>query len=272
MLRSGRMTAVAVLFGCQLYAPVADTDELRAPVIAIIIDDLGYDLAAGERAARLPGPVACSVLPHTPASRRLARVCHRLGKEVLLHLPMQAADPAHDPGTGVLTLRQDREELIGRLTGALEAVPHVTGVNNHMGSLLTRNLATMQWIMAQLRGSGSLFYVDSYTTPASVAMRVARANGLPTARRDVFLDADPDPEAVALELSRLVDEARTAGFALAIGHPLPVTLALLERALPALAADGIMLVSVAELVRRSTVEDVPWLATYSYPSHPASRN
>lgn len=263
-------TASALLSGLLFFSAICAADS-RVPVIAIIIDDLGYHLLDGERAARLPGPVACSILPHTPSSRHLARRCHTLGKEVLLHLPMQAQDHTADPGPGVLTMAQDRAELIDQLSSDLEAVPYVSGVNNHMGSLLTLNLAKMQWVMSELHRIGSLYFIDSYTTPSSVALRVARANGLPTARRDVFLDPDPSRDAVAMQMDRLLDEARMTGFALGIGHPHATTMAVLEEVLPMMAADGIILVSVAELVRRSTVEEVPWLATYSYPSHPVSR-
>lgn len=263
-------TVSALLSAVLLFSTICAADT-GVPVIAIIIDDLGYHLLEGQRAARLPGPVACSILPHTPSSRPLARRCHTLGKEVLLHLPMQPQDRAADPGPGVLTMAQDRAELINQLSSNLEAVPFVSGVNNHMGSLLTLNLAKMQWLMSELHRTGSLYFIDSYTTPSSVALRVARANGLPTARRDVFLDPDPSRAAVATQMDRLLDEARTTGFALGIGHPHATTLAVLEEVLPVMAADGIMLVSVAELIRRSTVEEVPWLATYSYPSQAVSR-
>ena len=56
--------------------------------IAIIIDDLGYQLEAGRRAIELPGPVAYAILPGTPSGRALAETAHRNGKEVLLHLPL----------------------------------------------------------------------------------------------------------------------------------------------------------------------------------------
>jgi len=57
---------------CMLGQPaLADLPE-ALPRIAIIIDDLGYGLAAGERAVSLPGPIAYAVLPATPRGRVLA--------------------------------------------------------------------------------------------------------------------------------------------------------------------------------------------------------
>ncbi|MGB5588331.1 MAG: divergent polysaccharide deacetylase family protein [Gammaproteobacteria bacterium] len=240
------------------------------PVVAIIIDDMGNSRHYGLQAAALPGPVACSVLPHTPRARELAAACHREGKEVMLHLPMQAADPMEQPGPGVLTLRQDRAELLERLDAAVDAVPYASGMNNHMGSLLTRHLAQMQWLMSELSARRDWFFVDSFTTPGSVAWRVAIANGLPTARRDVFLDNSGEPADIRAEIERLKVEARQNGFAVAIGHPRATTLAALQEEIPRLQAEGIMLVSVEELIRRSSKEAAPWLV-YSSPSPPGLR-
>ena len=47
------------------------------PLLAIIIDDLGNARSAGERTASLPGPVTCSVLPHTPLATELAKSCKK---------------------------------------------------------------------------------------------------------------------------------------------------------------------------------------------------
>ena len=81
------------------------------PRIAIIIDDLGYRLDAGRRAIALPGPLSFAVLPGTPQGRELARVAHESGKEVLLHLPLEAV--AHDgpPEPGGLTLDMTRSQF-----------------------------------------------------------------------------------------------------------------------------------------------------------------
>ena len=68
-------------------------------------------------------------------------------------------------------------------------------------------------------------------------------------KRDVFLDPDPSPEAIEREFERLKSLARKRGRALAIGHPYPTTLDVLERELPKLADEGFELVRVSELLR-----------------------
>jgi polysaccharide deacetylase 2 family uncharacterized protein YibQ len=251
---------------CGLLLCVSATSAEPAR-IAIIIDDLGYEFAAGQRAVNLPGPVTCAVLPDTPRGRDLANAAHAAGKEVLLHLPLQSeSDMGHaDPGT--IVLDTTREEFAASFARSLASVPNVIGVNSHKGSLLTRHPGHMSWLMEEIRAHGNLLFVDSYTTHRSVALSVARESGIPAVRRDVFLDTDRDPASVEREFERLKRLARSRGFAMGIGHPYTETLELLERELPRLAAEGIELVSIGDYValknaatRVATVETASELA------------
>lgn len=217
------------------------------PRIALIIDDLGDRPVEGERAVLLPGPIAMAFLPHTPHARRLAERAHASGKEVMLHLPLQAVN-GEDLGPGAIMLDTQEGEFRARFAESLASVPHVTGINTHMGSLLTRHPGHMQWLMAAIGGSGTLFFVDSYTAVESVALSFAHEAGIPAARRDVFLDPDPTPAAIEYQFARLLRVARERGSAIGIGHPYPATLEVLERELPGLAAQGIELVTVSRLI------------------------
>jgi uncharacterized protein len=224
---------------------------LRAgpPVLSLIIDDLGEQLDAGSRAVDLPGPVALAFLPHTPHAARLARKAHAGGKEVLVHLPMQAKQPLA-LGHGGLTLDMDEPAVLASLRASLASVPHAGGVNNHMGSLLTRHPGHMTWVMGELARHGGLFFVDSRTSAHTVARRMAEEAGLATTQRDVFLDDDPSPAAIRAQFARLVQIARRKGSALAIGHPYPSTLGVLEELLPGLEKEGLRLVAVRDLIAR----------------------
>lgn len=218
------------------------------PRIALIIDDLGYGLAAGRRAIELPGPVACAVLPATPRARVLAEIAAEHGKEVLLHLPLQAQNARGAVDPGALHMDMSRESFAAAFAENIAAVPHVAGVNNHRGSLLTRHPGHMRWLMEELNARDGLFFVDSYTTHQSVALQAAAEAGVPAARRDVFLDVDRSTAAVASAFERLKTLARRRGSAIGIAHPYPETLEFLEQALPRLSADGYELVSLRELI------------------------
>ncbi|NIR58018.1 MAG: divergent polysaccharide deacetylase family protein, partial [Gammaproteobacteria bacterium] len=193
------------------------------PVVAIVLDDLGPGWRQGRRAVTLPGAVTCAFLPHTPHAQGLARLAHAEGKEVMLHLPMQPVD-ARPLGPGGLILDMTRAAFVRRLRDDLRAVPHVRGVNNHMGSLLTRHPGHMAWLMREL-GRGRLYFVDSRTTAATVARRLARERGVRNTERDVFLDNRRSPGAIRAQLHALLAQARRRGTATAIGHPYPETLA-----------------------------------------------
>lgn len=198
--------------------------------LALIIDDLGNQQHLGQRAVQLPGAIAVAVLPHTPFARTLAQQAHDQGKEVLVHLPMQPERSDLALGPDGLRLEQTFTEFTGTLATAVAAVPFASGVNNHMGSLLTRDVRHMHWLMRELRRD-ELFFIDSYTTHLSLGLGTALAQGVPALKRDVFLDADPDPAAIAFQWSRLLGIANENGFAVAIAHPYPVTLDFLEAVL-----------------------------------------
>ncbi len=246
----GRFCRVAKhpLHGCLVFISLMTTPAFAAgPQLAIIIDDLGHRPVEGHRAVALPGTVAVAVLPHTPHGEKLARAAHAAGKEVLLHLPLEPVDEECLMGPGSLWLDMTREEFSRTLQENLDAVPYAVGVNNHMGSLLTRHPGHMGWLMGALSDQ-DLFFVDSYTTNASVALATADEHGVSAVRRDIFLDRNSDIEAIRAQLATALERARRTGSVLIIGHPYPETLGVLETALPELEAQGFELVTVAGLI------------------------
>ena len=247
--RSRGAGAIAALW-IAAWALASATPALAGPArIALIIDDLGNGLASGRRAASLPGPVAMAILPYTPHGRAIAGDARAAGKEVLLHLPLEPADYMGALGPGEISMESSRPDVARVLAQDLASVPHVVGVSTHMGSLLTRHPGHMGWLMEAISTRGGLFFVDSYTTPRSIALRMARERGLPAARRDVFLDDDADPSAIAAAFAQLKAVARQRGSALGIGHPYHETLDFLEQALPALRHEGFEIVPVLRVLQ-----------------------
>jgi hypothetical protein len=243
------MTWTRTCLAATLLFIASHTGAAGQPRVAIIIDDLGYQLAAGRRAIGLPGPVTFAVLPGTPRAAVLAEWAHERGKEVLLHLPLQAnSNDKVDEPIGI-DLDMSRETLASTFDVALSSVPYVVGVNGHRGSLLTRHPGHMQWLMEEIRARNDLFFVDSYTTAHSVALQMATEAGVSAVRRDVFLDPDRSPDTVARQFERMKLLARKRGFVVAIGHPYEATLELLEKELPKLREQGIELVTISKLVK-----------------------
>lgn len=240
------------------------------PVVAIVIDDLGHRTELGHRVLELPGPVALAILPHTPHGPSLAYEAATRGREVLLHLPMQATEPG-PLGPGALTLDMGESALAETLDAALRTVPSASGVNNHMGSLLTRHPGHMTLLMRELK-SRRLYFLDSRTTTATVAEAMAHEQGLPALRRDIFLDGDGhDAAFVRRQLARLIEVAHHNGHAVAIGHPIETTLSALEEFLPvAESTHGVHVVPVARVIAAKEQGRTPWQASL-FPSPKTSR-
>lgn len=251
-------------------AATADPPPHQHPVIALILDDLGNQREEGLRSVALPGPVTYAVLPDTPWAVQIASLAHAQGKEVMLHLPMQAVQD-RPLGPGGVTMEMSELAVKRALEASLATIPHVRGVNNHMGSLLTRHPGHMDWLMQVLAERGDLYFVDSRTTAESVALRVAMERRVPSVDRDVFLDSEPgDPDYVSRQFDQLVAIAHRHGMAVGIGHPYPATLELLESRLGELRAQGIELVPVSELLDLRERRQA-WQASLS-PSPTAAKN
>lgn len=249
---------VALIIGHSATANPADH-----PKVVIIIDDLGYKPALDRRVLELPREIAIAVLPGAPNATAIARSAHAQQRQILVHLPMQSLNETSNAtllDSAALTDQTTRDELRQIVAGAFAAVPHASGLNNHMGSLMTQRTEPMRWLMESLACRRDAYFIDSFTTADSVALSTAQLMHIPAMRRHVFLDDDPDYDAVVAELERLVIRARKDGQAVAIGHPLPETLQALVHVLPTLESQGVQLVSLEDVVHRPEREADPELA------------
>ena len=240
------------------------TDLITQPAISIIIDDMGYRLREGNRAINLPGALTYSFLPLSPHSTTLSKSAHDQSKEIMLHLPMQA-ESGNKLGPGGLTESMTEKQFSQVLESSIESIPHARGFNNHMGSLLTKNQLWMTRLMREVAIDKKLFFVDSKTTSQSIALQTARAEGLKTSKRDIFIDHEESVEFIQRQLKKLIKRAKSKGTALAIAHPKKMTLAILEKWLPELEANGIKLVSVSTLINLQQEKRLALLKTPSPP-------
>jgi len=218
--------------------------------IAILIDDMGDNRALGERALALKGDISYAFLPHTQYAASLARAANQVGRDVLLHAPMESEEHLSLMGRGALTTSMSEQDLRVQLRENFDSIPFVQGFNNHMGSVLTRDRQRMRWLFEEAKAR-NVFFVDSRTTAESVALPEARAMGIPSFGRDIFLDHEDSASAISRQFDRLLQLARKRGFALAIGHPKKNTLSVLERRLAELHELGVVLVPVSKLTSSS---------------------
>lgn len=222
---------------------------MLAADLAIVIDDVGYNRERGLRAVALKAPITIAVLPFTPHSQYLAQQTSKAGKDLIIHQPMEALPSEHVRlEQDTLTTQMSSLEFDATIDRAIRAIPQTVGFSNHTGSLLTTRYEPMRRLMQQLNTRG-LFFLDSKTTSASVADKVADELGVTVLKRDIFLDHDRSPAAVLRAYEQAILVARRKGHAILVGHPYPITLSFLERALSRTPAD-INLVGVSQLVAK----------------------
>ena len=216
--------------------------------LAILLDDLGSDRATADAIFALHAPITISVLPYHANSQAIAAAAHQHGCAVMLHLPMQSVGN-ESPEQQELKPGLSGDEVRTLVEKMLDAVPQADGVNNHQGSEATADAALMSELMRVLKDDG-VFYVDSRTTPETVAYDTARREGVKTAFRNVpFLDDVQYKNAVKKQLRIAIQGAKQKGEAIAIGHPHRATLEALRETLPLAKTEGVQLVFVSELVR-----------------------
>lgn len=205
---------------------------MPATALVLVIDDLGQSLEAAEALAALPFPVTLALWPRASGTGAAANLAGQRGLDCLVHMPMEPLPRADGsrpkPGAGALFTDMSPQALAAALEPALSAVPTALGLNNHMGSRFTGSASASRQLCAQLAGRG-FAVLDSLTSPHSRLAEAARAAGLVSMIRAVFLDTNRKTDAILAALDAAAARARSGGFAVAIGHPYPETLSALRR-------------------------------------------
>jgi len=233
--------------------PVARTrlPKVKAIKVAIVIDDIGYDIPIARDFLNLPVPITLSIFPYAPHSKEIAREARSKHHEVLMHLPMEPEGypgKGKDPGPGALYVKMSSSEIVRQIDSDLDRIPEVCGVNNHMGSRFTCDPKCVKVLMETLK-KRKKFFLDSRTSTKSVGFKIAEEEGIPTAKRDVFLDNVRDVKKIRLQLDHLVERAKKKGYGVGIGHPHLATYLALKKAIPDYQKEGVEFVFISSLVR-----------------------
>ena len=236
----------------QRFAAVGDEGATTAPMVALVIDDVGLNRPGMRRAIAMPAPLTLAFLTYAPNLEKVTAEARRQGHELIVHVPMEPIDATEDPGPRALRTSFDADTVAEHLTWALSRFEGYVGLNNHMGSKFTAWPEGMSLVMAEARQRGLLF-LDSVTSDATVAASLAKDFDVPFAERDVFLDNQyEDPASIRRQLAKLEALARSRGYAIGIGHPHRATLDVVTEWIPAARARGIRLVPVSAVVRHRT--------------------
>lgn len=217
------------------------------PKVSIIIDDLGPNKKKAEDVLRINSPITLSILPQEVYSKWIAREGHRLGRDIIAHIPMEAT-MNNKLGKGGLYTRMTDREIAHTLDEDLDSIPFIAGASNHMGSAFTQDERAMRVVISRLK-KRRLFYLDSLTHPDTVGYRLAQEQNLKTIRRDIFLDNNSDPEKIEEQWRKLVEIAKKRGYAIGLAHPKKNTIEFLHQVLQH--NNEVMVVSLSELIGNS---------------------
>lgn len=210
----------------------------QAGKLSIVIDDFGYRPQNENKVLQMPLPISVAILPNAPYAREMAVKAHNQGREILIHLPM--APLSKQPlERDTLQPSMSSEEIQRIIRQAVSNVPYAKGMNNHMGSAMTSSLPGMQKVMQALEHY-QLYFLDSVTIGNSQASRAAEGTGVKVIKRKVFLDDSQNEAAIRQQFNRAVELARRNGSAIAIGHPHPATIKVLQQMLPQLPSDIVL--------------------------------
>lgn len=230
---------------------VSKIDKIPLPLkqVAIIIDDIGYDLAPVKELLKVDADITFAILPLCSHSREAAEMLHEAHKETLLHLPMEPNSyPKEKPGNGTLFTDMNSEELIFQLEKDLASVPYVSGVNNHMGSKFMADEDKLILIFNKLKKK-KMFFIDSRTTANTKAFAAAEKVNMQMASRKVFLDNDRDYNEIYKKLLEVTQNSSDVSPVIIIGHPYPETIRAIKDASRVLREKGILIVPVSKLIK-----------------------
>jgi uncharacterized protein len=235
-------------------ALTAKIEKMPLRRVAIIIDDIGNDLSPVKELLKIDTDITFAVLPLCSHTRDAADLLHKAHREILLHLPMEPASyPREKPGNGALFTDMNDGELLAQLDKDLASVPHISGVNNHMGSRFMSDEEKLGVIFSRLRRE-NLFFIDSRTAADSKALTVSEKTGLPLASRRIFLDNTRNYEEIYKILISVTENSGGGDLApvIIIGHPHPETIRAIKDAIRIFRARGVEIVPVSQLIKDRT--------------------
>ena len=228
---------------------VKDIDQDTLGVIVLVIDDFGYrNDNISDGFLNLSIPITCAIIPGHTASKKFAEKAVSYGKEVIIHMPMESENYSPGEDEYKLLTSMTSELLENKLIQAFESLPEAIGMNNHQGSKATSDSKTMTVLASVLKDRGK-YFIDSRTSSLTIGEKTMVSFGVPTARRNIFLDNNNDLDKIEEQMNKLANSAKKNGFAVGLGHARKNTLSVLEKVVPDLLDKGFVFQFASQVVK-----------------------
>ena len=228
---------------------VKDIDKDTLGVIVLVIDDFGYrNDNISDGFLNLSIPITCAIIPGHTASKKFAEKAVSYGKEVIIHMPMESENYSPGEDEYKLLTSMTSELLENKLIQAFESLPEAIGMNNHQGSKATSDSKTMTVLASVLKDRGK-YFIDSRTSSLTIGEKTMISFGVPTARRNIFLDNNNDLDKIEEQMNKLANSAKKNGVAVGLGHARKNTLTVIEKVVPDLLDKGFVFQFASQVVK-----------------------
>lgn len=220
----------------------------RLGEISIVIDDFGYrndDVSDGF--LKINANLTYAIIPGHNYSTSFGEKAVNAGYEVIVHMPMENTGKTYGEEKFVLMTDMDSETIKRRINNAFSQIPTAIGMNNHQGSKASADQHVMSNVAKVIKEKG-LFFLDSRTTVETIIVTTMEVFGVPTAKRNIFLDNEDNELEIKKQLQKLVKKASRDGSSIGIGHAKRNTLRVLKEEIPKLQKRGFKFVFVSEMV------------------------
>ena len=228
---------------------IKESSEVIEGVIGIIIDDFGYrNDEISDGFLNLDAKLTYAIIPGHTYSNLFGKKAVEFGFEVIVHMPLENTGKTFGEEDFVLLTSMNDNIILERINKALDQIPMAIGMNNHQGSKASADSKVVKNIANVMKGK-KLFFIDSRTTAESIIESTMVSLGVPTARRNVFLDNEDDEEKIKAQLMELAQKASELGSAIGIGHVKKKTLVVLKKYIPELQEKGFKFEFVSKMLR-----------------------
>ena len=228
---------------------VKDIYQDTLGVIVLVIDDFGYrNDNISDGFLNLSIPITCAIIPGHTASKKFAEKAVSYGKEVIIHMPMESENYSPGEDEYKLLTSMTSELLENKLIQAFESLPEAIGMNNHQGSKATSDSKTMTVLASVLKDRGK-YFIDSRTSSLTIGEKTMISFGVPTARRNIFLDNNNDLVKIEEQMNKLANSAKKNGVAVGLGHARKNTLSVIEKVVPDLLDKGFVFQFASQVVK-----------------------
>lgn len=214
-------------------------------LLAIIVDDGGYNIDFAKRLSVLKIPLTWAIIPYEKNSESFVKIAKDNNIPFLVHFPMQAiSDKTPPPGSIGEGMKED--EIRSSISKAFETMPDAIGLNNHRGSLATSNKRLMMPVIEEIKSHKKMF-IDSRTSSKSIAYELAKEAKIRAFTNKGFLDGEADEDAIRDRFEEIVKITRRDGNAIVICHFRQSTVDFLEKLNSKEDTLPVRLVTIAEM-------------------------